>query len=287
MALTVVGCRHPEPAYDPLAYLAIGVDPQAEASAEERALRDRGYRIVSRVDGRLFVALGAASGGGTTASAVRILTKNGIALGVDVPSHDHPTWRRVELVERPGGIDLDFDDDHAPEVLLRVTDSMRPLPCYVVVRVRESSRGDAFEVPIDARAYGPRACPEEVADVDHDGVHELLVGERPFAVRGAPVPRRLVPFVPHLGSWVVGSEGQLRDVSLREAGALREELALARARGDAPEVLRLAAEIALAEETLGLSPAERSSSFEAALAGLSLDDPCTELAAAVRASFAR
>lgn len=282
----VAGCRAEGPAYDPLAYLAIGVDPHEEAAAEEGALRERGYRVLARIDGRHFVALGAASGD-VGPTAVRILTKNGIALGVDAPARARPTWRRVELVESPGGIDLDFDEDRAPEVLLRVTDSMRARPCYVVVRIRESSRGDAFEVPVDARAYGASACVEEVTDVDRDGVVELLVGHRPWVVRGAPVPRLLVPFVPHQGEFVPGSEAQRRDVAIREAGALREELAHARARSDANEILRLAAEIALAEGAVGLSQADRRSSFDAAIEGVQFDEHCAELVSLVRAELAR
>ncbi len=280
-----LGCRPEPPAYDPLHYLAIGVDPTAEAEVERRALVQRGYRLEARVDGRGFVALGARSLASGT-SAVRIVTRNGVVLGIDAPIRDRPTWRRVELLERPGGVDLDGDPDGHPEVLVRVDDSHRPAPCIVVVRVRSASRGDAFEVPVDARAHGARACPEEIGDVDRDGNAELLVGHRPFVVQGAPVPRLLVPYVAHEGRFVAGSEALLRDLALAQIGAARQELALARGRGDRDEILRLACEIAWYERASGRAAHELREELEGAVAGQALDEPRERLLGLVRASLA-
>lgn len=272
IAALITGCHRDEPPYDPLDYLAVGVELNAEAVAEERALRQRGFAIVSRVDGRGFVALGARSprGGG---SSVRILTSRGIAMGVDAPVREHPTWRSVALLERASGRDLDGDED--VEVLVSVDDSMRPAPCLVVVRIRE--RGDAFEVPLDARAYGPRACPEDVVDLHRDGHVQLLVGHRPWVVIGAPVPVVPVAFEGHDGAWAEGSAGLARELAEAVVADRVEAFVQTKARGEIGESVRLALEIYWLDGSRGMSEGERGAALDARLGGLVIEGPLAQL----------
>lgn len=277
---SVGGCAAPQPNFDPLDYLAVGVDLPTETATEERGFRTRGFAVVSRIDGRHFVALGARSPR-SSASAVRILTERGIAMGVDTPATDRPAWRSVALLEIGGGHDLDGDGE--PEVLLRVDDSLRPLPCIVVVRVRAA--GDAFEVPIDARAYGARACPEDVVDLDGDGNIELLVGHRPWFVYGAPVPTVPIAFQGQLGEWTA-APGSMAGALARVAVAEREQARVqALARGDARDAARLALEIAWLDRAQAPWSSDAESRLSAMLDSLELDPPTRELVRIARASL--
>ncbi len=112
------------------------------------------------------------------------------------------------------------------------------------------------------------------------------MGHRPFVVQGAPVPRLLVPYVAHEGRFVAGSEALLRDLALAQIGAARQELALARGRGDRDEILRLACEIAWYERASGRAAHELREELEGAVAGQALDEPRERLLGLVRASLA-
>lgn len=264
---------HADPrVYDPLEYLSVGVEPVAEAEREERALEEHGFAITHRVDGRSFVALGAMAPR-THASAVRIITSRGIAMGIDTPLIDRPTWRSVVLLERESGHDLDGDGE--VEVVVRVDDSLRPAPCLVVIRVRE--RGDAFEVPIDARAFGPRACPEETVDVERDGTFELVVGYRPYVVRNASIPTMPVVFAGHDGSFEPASAATMQSLADAAVPQRIEARNHARSERDAREVVRLSLEIAWLDGKRGLGLEARRAEFAEAIAGLELDEPTIEL----------
>lgn len=268
----VAGCRPHAPAYDPLSYLAVGVDPIAEADHEERALHANGFAVTNRVDGRTFVALGAYAPR-SQATAVRIITGRGIAMGIDAPMRDRPTWRRVQLIEPHSGRDLDGDGE--ADVVVRVTDAARPAPCFVVVRVRDE--GDAFEVPIDARAFGPHACPEEIVDVEGDGSIEFLVGYRPWIVRDAPTPTLPIPFAGRAGSFEPASEAVLQLLARSLVPERAEDRNLARAEGDVREVVRLSLEIAWLDGHRGRPIDVRRAELAEAIAGLTLDAATTEL----------
>jgi len=271
-ALALAACHRGGPTYDALDYLAVGVDPFAEAEREEHAFEAHGFVVSQRVDGRAFVALGAFSPG-TRATAVRIITSRGIALGIDAPLRDRPTWRSVALIEHESGRDLDGDGE--AEVLVRIEDSMRPEACLVVIRVRE--RGDAFEVPIDARAFGPRACPEQAVDVEGDGSLELLVGYRPWVVRDADIPTMPIPFAGHAGTFEPASAATLQMLADGAVPARIEDRNQARSAGEVREVVRLSLEIAWLDGKRGVGIDTRRAALAEAIAGLTLDEPTTEL----------
>lgn len=268
----LASCRERAQVYDPLEFLSVGVEPIAEAEREEQALVAHGFTVTERVDGRTFVALGAVARR-TQATAVRIITTRGIAMGIDTPLIDRPTWQSVRLLEGESGRDLDGDGEI--EVVVRIDDSLRPAPCLVVVRVRE--RGDAFEVPIDARAFGDRACPEETTDVERDGTIELVVGYRPYVVRDASIPTMPVVFAGHSGAYEPASAATMQTHADRVVPQRIEARNHARAERDAREVVRLSLEIAWLDGKRGLGIDARRAAFAEAIAGLELDEPTIAL----------
>lgn len=274
-------CRPPAAELDPLRYLAVGVEPREEARTEERALMTRGYRVRARVDGTNFVALGASTAG-EERSAVRVITERGMVLGVDAPSRDRPTWTRVELLESASGRDLDGDETE--EIVLRVRDSVRFAPCLAVVRV--TAEGAAYEVTIDTRAHGERACIEAVGDVERDGRLELFVGYRPWHVPGAPVPVVEVPYVGADGAFTPAPPSTVA-LHARDAMPARAlERDQARASGDVGNVVALTLELAWYGLAAGLERGAVLRDVDAEVERLSLDGPMRELLAVARRDLA-
>lgn len=147
-------CAKPRPVQDPLDYLVAGVDPEIEAERVALHLGRAGYAVDRRVEGAGAVALGARrlrDG----ATAVRLVTRRGMVLGVDAPDDRHPERRAVRLPEGAGFTRREMDGlfELPIEVLGRVR-------CVAVVLL--DSGGFVRELTQDENPYPNEGCyPDE------------------------------------------------------------------------------------------------------------------------------
>lgn len=128
-----------------LSFLAVGVQPAEEARRVQASLRQRGLRVVRRLDGPNHQALWARS---DSASAVRVITRRGIVVAEDAS----------------------LDDVLEPSVL-QLLDAGSSDPAWVVVaRLQPGDKrgcarvfailadGSAVPQPIAVDSFGDRAC---------------------------------------------------------------------------------------------------------------------------------
>lgn len=266
----MVGCHHPSPlAFDPLDYLHAGVEPGTEADAVAQGLRRAGFVVTERIAGASYVALGArrASDGAT---AVRVITAHGTALGVDAPDRSYPTRERVLLVDL--GRDRDFDGDGHSEVAIRVVDPVAfDTSCIAIVRVGDDD--SVQEVGVPTLAYGERACVDEVGDFVGDARIEALIPIRfPSLAFGERLPEVHLAFEGVAGTWGELDPALAELFQRAELGARAERLAIARAEGDVPELLALGVEQAALESLLGSPTSRQHEVLDLAVAGLRLPE---------------
>jgi hypothetical protein len=239
VAASCCGCAEPAPTRDPLDYLRVGVVPREEADALARGFAREGYRVRLLVDSDDAVMLDAAGPEG--ASAVRLVSHVGVALGLDTPDRRFPTRDRVRGLPAPlSGTDLD-GDGHA-EFLVAIADRARPAECVAVVRLDEHGR--AAEVPVDTAVVQEGACVERAEDVGGDARAELLVAAR-YALPVGSVPAGVaIPLTGFEGRFVP-MEAAAGRYFAAERGVRMERLGDARRVGDAHTITRLAVELGL------------------------------------------
>jgi hypothetical protein len=154
-AAACCGCasQPPSPFFQDERYLVVGVDPDAETDALARQLEASGFRIVQRLRGRHFGALGAASADGTAAK-VRVVTGRGIALALDPDERDlaRPAIRYA-LLPPPSSETHDPDGDGFEEVFVHVLPEAGEAPCIRVYRVLDSG----FVDPVAGGGFPPAA----------------------------------------------------------------------------------------------------------------------------------
>lgn len=238
----VAACGSPRVRQDPLDYLQVGVDPQVEARVIERSLRRAGFAVWWRVQNEHVIVLEGLRGT-DEASAVRVVTRAGTAMGLDSPDRRYPARVRVGALREPtSGHDLDLDEARAPEVLLFVRESHRVAPCIAVVRI--DREGGAHEVPTPAPEIHEDACVERAEDIDGDGRSELIVVARFFEL-GLPVPPQVaVPFVGIDGHFARSGPLARRHYA-RERSERQEAIRAANADQASDAVTRLAIELGL------------------------------------------
>jgi hypothetical protein len=174
------GCasQPPSPFFQDERYLVLGVDPDAETDALARQLEASGFRIVERLRGRNFSALGAAGPDGLPAK-VRVVTARGIALALDPGARGHgQPVQRYALLPPPSDETHDADGDGFEEVFVHVLPDTGEPPCIQVYRVLDSGFVDAVAgagfAPGSDRSRAnaawrePRFCPASDGAVAND-----------------------------------------------------------------------------------------------------------------------
>lgn len=262
----LAACGASGPTTDPaLDFLQVGVDPHTEASALEENLRRAGWRIDTRVEGRTFAAMAAAHVE-RRETAIRVVTRRGIALAMDVPAEQ--SSQPVALLALDGG-DHDRDGDGLEEVVLTRRDPVRERRCLAVVQVLEE--GFVAPVPADLQRFGADVCVEDMDDVTGDGRPEALVPVRLEGFARGTVPAITVPLV-----WRDGRHrfvpGAMADWWRRERVRRERALSEARSARDVEAAYALAVELAALVEAGGGTARERVLEFDDALRGLVLTE---------------
>jgi len=237
-----------------LAAFTIGVDVDTETRAVTDNLTSRGFVLGSSQSGEGYRAFGASHPDGRT--LVRVVTRVGIALALDVPVHERDDAIRLRTVA--GISDL---------VVTRV-DSALDRECSALLRPAPDGRVKG--VPIELDYFGDGACVEEIRDLDEDGHPELLT--RLFAERafGDGVPEVPGVLVAHDGGYRRAGPEDCQVFWDGEEARRRSETDEARRALDVPRALRIAAELALLARGRHGSMTAQVMAFDAAMAGLVL-----------------
>ena len=240
--------------------LRVGVDPSAEADAIEARLYDGGYRRRVRLDGETHSSL-AMEHLETGETAVRIVTKAGLALAVEAPAD---TNRSAVGILDLGALDL--DGDGAEEVAVFAIDPARARRCIAIVRIDERWR--AREVPLDTADLGGEPCIEAMDDVDGDGRPEAIVVVRyPELSMGTP-PQVALPYA--APRWTPLPPGAARAFAREQSALRRETLATARQESDVREAYRIGVELAAIARFAGESADAQVHALRSSVEGLTL-----------------
>lgn len=154
----LLGCAAADPSRHletELGFLRAGVRVEDEEQEVRRVLRQRGLAIRARLEGPLFVALGAATRGGEQ-SAVRIITGRGVVYGEDGSHQDLFRPGTVSLIEHFGG--------SVGEYLLAATARVavgRDLGCVALHRILPDGR--VVDAELDLSQLGSLACVANIA----------------------------------------------------------------------------------------------------------------------------
>jgi len=266
------GASSPNPLAATATLLRLGLDPEREADALEESLVAAGLRRRLRIDGRTHSSLWMVRPG-TSEAVVRVVTRAGIALGVDAP--EQTGGRAVGLLDLHG----DVDGDGHEEIGVFADDPARDRRCIAVLRV--DAQGRVHEVRLDTRSLQGDACIEAFEDIDGDGrVEALVVARYPELSVGTP-PRVAVPF--RTRGWRPLRDGPAR--AFARAQRLRREVGLraAREQADAHAAYRLGVELAGLARLAGEGSEAQVAALRSAVAGLELT---AGLAAAVEEAAA-
>jgi len=163
----LASCSTPQqqgPYYGDDQYLALGVNPDAEALPLRAQLEALGYPLVQQVQGRDFNALGFSEADGQP-SRVRVVTARGIALALDPVEADAVhDGQRYELLRSPFEDTHDADGDGFDEIFVRSHPASGEPPCILVYRVRDSG----FVDPVPGKSYALAREPEAQDDAWRD-----------------------------------------------------------------------------------------------------------------------
>ncbi len=271
--VVALGCGG-SPQAGPLAetetWLRVGLDPVHEANLIEERLSLEGYRRRLRIDGGTHSSL-AMERTETGETLVRVVTRAGVALGLEAPAETGLT--SVGLVD----LGADIDGDGREEVGVFADDPARARRCIAVVRIDE--RGRAQEMRLDTGPLGGDACIEGVEDIDGDAIPEALVVVRyPRLSAGTP-PRVTVPY--RAATWRPLVGGGARAFARRERQRRQEVLGSARERSDARQAYRVGVELAAIARFSGAPAEAQVAALDEAVEGLELS---AVLAATVEAA---
>ena len=147
---TAPGCA-PQPAgpyFGDEQLLVMGVDAQTEADRVAEQFARKGTRLVRRLRGEHFAALGFADEHGE--GYVRVITVRGIGLALD-PQLASPLAQGVRyvLLESPSKSGHDADGDGFDEVFVERLQAPPTEPCILIFRIRDSG----FVDPVDGHGY--------------------------------------------------------------------------------------------------------------------------------------
>jgi hypothetical protein len=170
LVVFAVGCGPERPVQDPLDYLAAGVDPVEEADRVALQLGRAGFVVDKRLESSGAVAL-AARRLRDGASAVRIITLRGVALGLDAPDPRFPERRAVRLLTGARFVRREMDG-HL-ELAIEVITHVR---CVAVIVV--DAGGFLGELSRDENPHPNEGCyPEEPEERLEDDAPELEEGD--------------------------------------------------------------------------------------------------------------
>lgn len=276
----LTACGGGEPARDPRwQFLAVGVRPAAEADRVQQTLEGGGWSLVSRVEGRTFVAQTFANDE-TGESSARVVTRRGIVLALDVPPSE--SAQPIRLLEPPGG-DEDIDGDGNEEIVLARHDPAHDRTCLGVVRVIAEG-GFLRPVPEDLSDLGDVVCLEDLEDLDDDGVLEGIAVVRLPELAREQVPAVRVPVALRDGRWVPTRAPA--GFWERQRARLEEAAAEARSARDVERAYVVAVERAALERAAGASVREQVVAFDRVLSGLVLTPGQARSIRAARAQVA-
>lgn len=219
-----------------LAFLQVGVQLDEEEREVRRVLSQRGMRVVARVAGPSYVALGAATRDGAQ-SAVRVVSQRGVAYADDAARQDLFRPSTLALLEHFGG----SIGEYVLVASARIP-SGRDLGCVSLLRVLPDGR--VVECTLDVSTFGSRACVANLAPGAAGHVRATIgfpdlhavgtpVLEVELAFNEAPVGRR-TPLIPVLkvspGDWVERERLRLSTTRLARAPfSVRHATGVARA----------------------------------------------------------
>ena len=128
-ALLFACAPDPQPAHDPLDYLRVGADFEAEADAFAEQVRSEGWTVERVQRGRTFAALQAHE---EERALVRVWSRRGLVVAIDAPAPEH--WRRDVLLAPPTEA-TDLDGDGFEELVIGATDDAVGRTCFAIVRI--------------------------------------------------------------------------------------------------------------------------------------------------------
>lgn len=260
----LVACASsPVPGLDPLRYFRAGVAPHREARRVVNHLEGAGYSVRKRIEGETFVALAFARPQ-DGASAVRIITRRGIAVALDAPTEGRPAAGRVGL-RAPRGDHHDLDGDGRPEIAVRLHDARRERTCVAVMRVLQDGR--VVEMGL-RRDPTPTRCIERLHDVDGNGSLEALMGIRYPELAMGRTPEVFLPLVSEGDEWVVATPPALEGYWNRARARRKRAVERAREDVDIRAGYRLAVEMAALARGRGEPTRAQVRAFDDALRGL-------------------
>lgn len=253
----ILGCASspsPYQTFDPFDYVQAGVDPKEEARAVQKGLTDNGYYLGVRHEADTYVAMEASRG---EAWAIRVVTRRGIAMGIDVPNARAPDWRAVRLLRTPHG---DLDGDGFDELVVAVY-AEDDAPCLGLIRV--ATEGVVGEVPLPLKSLAVEACVGSFSDVVGDSQLEAVV-------RALAEEAGLRIWVPMLltgdkGRWVTPPESVLTEYWQGERERRRQAAGKG---GDPAQRYRRAVEVAELTRLLGEDRDAQIDAFDEMIRGV-------------------
>ena len=186
LAVGALGCAPEPPLTDPVGYLRIGADFEAEARAFAEGLEADGWAVQRPQRGESFAAV---VGREAERTVVRVWSRRGLVIAIDAPSPDH--WRRAVTLAPPTP-EPDLDGDGFEELVIGATDDAAGRTCFAMVRV--DGEGFARDVTPTYPDLGGQACVEGFV-TGGGPLRAMVVVRFPALARGS-VPRVPVPFVP-------------------------------------------------------------------------------------------
>ena len=225
-----LACAVPEqPAQDPLDYLQVGVNPEAEADAVIADLERHGYVLGHKVVEDRYTAFGATRGPDST---VRVVTSRGPSFAAQTPDVRAPRRVRVTLAQEPRP---DFDGDGVRDIVVASKEMRRT--CLLWLQV--APEGFVATVFQPDTAWGDLPC---VIDIDPRA--ERLFLEVTVPASATAVSRVTIPIRRDHTGWIIddGAEADAhfsKEVDRRNA--MREAAAEAK---DEALVARIDAELA-------------------------------------------
>lgn len=283
-ALVLAACasqQEPPPYLNPdLRYWKPGVRIEAEETEVRRVLAQRGLRVVGRLAGPEFVALGAATRDGQH-SAVRVISPRGVVVAEDAALDDLFAPAKVVLLEHFGGSFGEY-------VLVASARLLRGNDAGCVTLQRLLPDGRAIECVLDVGAFGSRACVSNLAPARGGKLRAKVAWPTLSAITtpqldvemalveplvGHPTP--LVPVIKLVekGKWVETERSRLSMLRLSKASfSERHAAGIARA-----ALARLA----------GSDDATQADVYRAAVAGVMPASPEAEIVGATAAHIER
>lgn len=178
----LAACAAPEaPVQDPLDYLRVGVNPEAEVDAIIADLERHGYVLGRKVVEDRYAAFGATRGPDST---VRVVTARGPSFAAQTPDVRAPRRVRLSLAPEPRP---DFNGDGVPDIVIASREVERT--CLVWLQVPD----DGFVTPVfqPDPAWGDLPCVVDLDPVARRVLLEVTVPASASATARVIAPVRL------------------------------------------------------------------------------------------------